>query len=100
MQWISILVTHIYFIRARRAQKVLSEDLPYRAPLGIYGTFFALFFCILIAFTKNFNVFTKGSYGNFDYKNFITGTCLSLPLPSFHPFSKQASPQELFGWYI
>jgi len=79
---------------------VLSKDLPYRAPLGIYGTYFALFFCILIAFTKNFNVFTKGSYGNFDYKNFITGTCLSClfsSLQSLCRFPKQAMPQESLG---
>ena len=38
-------------------------------------------FCILIALTKNYNVFVHSpkTYGNFDYKNFITGY-LGIPL--------------------
>ncbi|EKG15074.1 Amino acid/polyamine transporter I [Macrophomina phaseolina MS6] len=79
LTWISILVTHIYFVRARQAQNVAKESLAYVSPFGIWGSYFALGFCILIAFTKNFPVFTKGSYGNFDYKNFITGY-LGIPL--------------------
>lgn len=72
--WISILVTHIYFVKARRAQKIPDSAMPYVAPLGIYGSYGALALCVLVAFTKNFNVFTRSkSYGNFDYKNFITG---------------------------
>jgi len=51
----------------------------YRAPFGKWGSYFALFWCIIIAFTKNFPAFTKGSYGSFDYKNFITGY-LGIPL--------------------
>lgn len=79
LTWISILVTHIYFRRACNAQGVTPKQLPYAAPLGIYGSYFSLFFCCLIALTKNFSVFTKGSYGSFDYKNFITGY-LGIPL--------------------
>jgi amino acid transporter len=79
LTWISILVTHIYFVRARKAQGVPETSLAYKAPLGVAGSYVALFFCCLIALTKNFNVFTKGSYGDFDYKNFITGY-LGLPL--------------------
>lgn len=79
LTWISILVTHIYFVRARKAQGVEATSLAYRAPFGVAGSYFALFFCCLIALTKNFNVFTRGSYGDFDYKNFITGY-LGIPL--------------------
>jgi amino acid transporter len=80
LTWISILVTHIYFVRARRAQNVPNSELAYVAPLGIYGSYGALAFCILIAFTKSFNVFTHSpKYGNFDYKNFITAY-LGIPL--------------------
>ncbi len=37
--------------------------------------------CILIAITKNFSVFVHSpdTYGNFDYKNFVTGY-LGIPL--------------------
>ncbi|EPS36321.1 hypothetical protein H072_10185 [Dactylellina haptotyla CBS 200.50] len=75
LTWISILVSHVYFVRARNAQGVDPTTLAYRAPFGIYGTYFALFWCILIALTKNFNVFI----GKFDYKNFVTGY-LGIPL--------------------
>lgn len=76
LTWISILVSHISFVRAREAQNVPLESVPYRAPFGKWGSIVALFFCCLIALTKNFSVFTGGS---FDYKNFITGY-LGIPL--------------------
>ncbi|KAE9962514.1 hypothetical protein BLS_000227 [Venturia inaequalis] len=81
LAWISILVTHIYFVKARIAQGVPETSLPYKAPAGIMGSYIALFFCILISLTKNFDVFIKSpkTYGNFDYKNFITGY-LGIPL--------------------
>ena len=80
LTWISILVTHIYFRRACKAQGVTPKQLPYAAPLGIWGSYFSLFWCCLIALTKNFAAFTHDkSYGNFDYKNFITGY-LGIPL--------------------
>ncbi|KAF3107535.1 hypothetical protein TWF569_007496 [Orbilia oligospora] len=75
LTWISILVSHIYFVRARNAQGVDPKTLAYRAPFGVAGTYFALFFCILIALTKNFDVFV----GGFKYKTFITGY-LGIPL--------------------
>ncbi|GME43274.1 Amino acid/polyamine transporter I [Neofusicoccum parvum] len=79
LTWISILVTHIYFVKARVAQNVPKESMAYVSPFGIWGSYIALGFCILIAFTKNFPVFTKGEWGNFDTKNFITGY-LGIPL--------------------
>jgi yeast amino acid transporter len=71
LTWISILVSHIYFVKARNAQGVDPRSLRYKSPFGLWGTYVALAFCCLIALTKNFAVFTKGDYGNFDYKNFI-----------------------------
>jgi amino acid transporter len=83
LTWISILVTHIYFVKARRAQGITNDQMPYIAPFGLIGSYIALFFCILIAFTKNFAVFAHDrsptGYGDFDYKNFITGY-LGIPL--------------------
>lgn len=107
LTWISILVSHIYFVRARRAQvcdnarrvpsrrirglfkcmskrmiadttliQGISDDvMPYKSPFGLSGSVIALFFCCLIALTKNFSVFVDG----FDYKDFITGY-LGIPL--------------------
>jgi amino acid transporter len=73
LTWISILVTHIWFTRARKAQGLADEQMPYVAPGGIYGSVGALFMCILVALTKNFDVFVGGDFGNEKYKNFITG---------------------------
>ncbi|RMZ74813.1 hypothetical protein DV737_g5716, partial [Chaetothyriales sp. CBS 132003] len=77
--WISILVTHICFVRARKAQNLPDSSMPFVAPFGIYGSYGALFMCVLIALTKNYPAFTKGTYGDFDYKTFITGY-LGIPI--------------------
>ncbi|KAI9733091.1 MAG: hypothetical protein M1834_003638 [Cirrosporium novae-zelandiae] len=81
LTWISILLTHIYFVRARVAQNIPPTSLAYQSPFGIYGSAIALAFCILIALTKNYTVFVHDpdDYGNFDYKTFITGY-LGIPL--------------------
>ncbi|VUC32763.1 unnamed protein product [Clonostachys rosea] len=76
LSWIAILVTHIYWCRARKAQGVTNEMLPYAAPLGVWGSYGALFMCILIALCKNFEVFTKG---NWDTASFVTGY-LGIPI--------------------
>lgn len=69
LTWVSILVTYLYFMRAVKAQGYDRTQFTYFAPMQPYGTWFALFFCILIALTKNFTVFI----GEFNYKDFITG---------------------------
>ncbi|KAI2636436.1 putative amino acid permease [Hypomontagnella submonticulosa] len=77
MTWISILVTHIWFVRARRAQNLPDSAMPYTAPLGIWGSYGALFMCCLIALTKNYDVFV-GDWSK-KYPTFITGY-LGIPL--------------------
>ncbi|OJJ67374.1 hypothetical protein ASPBRDRAFT_200092 [Aspergillus brasiliensis CBS 101740] len=80
LTWISLLVTHIYFVRARKAQNVPVTDLAYRAPLGAAGSYVALVFCIIICLTKSYDCFTHNKkWGNFDYKTFITAY-LGIPL--------------------
>ena len=82
LTWISILVSHIYFVRARRAQGITKQSMAYTAPLSLYGTYFALVFCIIIAIFSNFRVFVHVSTRenpSFDYKTFITGY-LGIPL--------------------
>ena len=71
--WICIILSHICFVRARRAQGIADEHVVYRAPTGIWGSWFALAFCVLIALTKNFAAFIHTAQSDFDYKNFITG---------------------------
>ena len=53
MAWISLLVSHIWFVRARRAQGITDDMMPYVAPFGLWGSIIGLFFCCLIALTKN-----------------------------------------------
>ncbi|KAI1393830.1 putative amino acid permease [Hypoxylon trugodes] len=77
MTWISILVTHIWFVRARRAQNLEDHAMPYVAPLGIWGSYGALFMCCLIALTKNYDVFV-GDWSK-KYPTFITGY-LGIPI--------------------
>ncbi|KAF2213828.1 hypothetical protein CERZMDRAFT_95859 [Cercospora zeae-maydis SCOH1-5] len=106
LTWISILVSHIYFVKARRAQGVPDDSalLRYKSPFGLWGSYGALAFCCLIALTKNFTVFVPGDYGSFDYKNFITGY-LGIPLYLIMIFgwkyimgTKQVRPEEADLW--
>ncbi|RYP61822.1 hypothetical protein DL769_007547 [Monosporascus sp. CRB-8-3] len=76
MTWVSILVTHIWFVRARRAQGLANSAMPYVAPLGIYGSYGALAMCILISLTKSFQVFVKGEWST---ATFIT-SYLGIPV--------------------
>lgn len=70
LTWISILVTHIFFMKALSAQGIdRNKDLVYKAPFQPYGSYIALAFCFLIAIFKNFTAFVF----SFDKTNFITG---------------------------
>ncbi|PHH51999.1 Dicarboxylic amino acid permease [Ceratocystis fimbriata CBS 114723] len=69
LTWISILITHIYFVKGRVAQGLTDDQMPYVAPFGLWGSYIALFLCIVVAITKNFTAFI----GGFDKVNFITG---------------------------
>ncbi|KAI0456134.1 amino acid permease [Xylaria acuta] len=73
LSWISILVTHIWFVRARKAQGLTNEMMPYTAPLGIWGSYLALFICVLVAITKNFDAFIPSLSVKANYTAFITG---------------------------
>jgi amino acid transporter len=95
LTWISILICHVHFVKARKAQGVPDSALAYVAPFGIIGSYIAIGFCCLIAFFKAFNVF----FGNFDYSTFIT-SYLGIPLYiimivgyKFIMKSKHASPE-------
>lgn len=70
LTWVSILVTHIFFMKALAAQGIdRKRDLVYRAPFQPYGSYIALGFCIIIALIKNFTAFLF----EFDKTSFITG---------------------------
>lgn len=85
LTWISILISHIFFVRARKAQNIPDSALAYVAPLGVWGSWGALIFSCLIAFFKGFALFcykktaAKGITPVFDWRTFIT-TYLGIPL--------------------
>ncbi|KAL9039044.1 MAG: hypothetical protein Q9180_002765 [Flavoplaca navasiana] len=101
LTWISILVTHIYFVKARQAQGIEKHQLAYTAPFGLPGTYFALGFCIVIAIFKNFDVFIhvpdREGGENFDYVNFITGY-LGIPLYLGMIFGYKLLNPKSKGW--
>ncbi|KAF9883408.1 hypothetical protein FE257_003491 [Aspergillus nanangensis] len=72
LTWISILITHIRFVRGRALQNIPDSAMPYVAPQGARGSIIAVIVCAIVALTKNFGVFiTQGK--PFDYASFITG---------------------------
>lgn len=73
LTWISILVTYIFFLKARRAQNIPDSAMPYVAPQGVIGTAIALFFCILICLTKNFDAFIQRGTVKLQVTDFVTG---------------------------
>lgn len=70
LAWACILVIHIRFMQALKAQGIPRSSLAYKSPFQPYGTYFALTICVLVIFLKNFTVFLGHP---FLYKTFITG---------------------------
>jgi yeast amino acid transporter len=72
LTWISILISHIYFVKAHKAQNIPDAALAHVAPLGVWGSWGALIFSCLIAFFKGFALFcykktaAKGTTPAFD----------------------------------
>ncbi|KAL5356622.1 amino acid permease/ SLC12A domain-containing protein [Aspergillus floccosus] len=80
LTWMSILIIHVAFVRARQIQKIPDMALVFRAPFGPYGSWVALAFCILIAVVRTFDVFDQDGYpSRFNYWAFFT-SYLGLPL--------------------
>ncbi|KAF7585601.1 hypothetical protein BBP40_010485 [Aspergillus hancockii] len=79
LTWISILVVHIMFTRARTAE--VSKALTFKAPFGVVGSWVALILCVFITFMRGFDAVAErdGSTDGFDYKAFIT-SYIGIPL--------------------
>jgi amino acid transporter len=48
LNWVSLLVSHICFRRALKAQGISLQDLPYVSKLQPWGSYYALFMSILV----------------------------------------------------
>ncbi|KAK6908424.1 amino acid transporter [Kwoniella mangroviensis CBS 10435] len=67
LTWVSILASHVAFMRGMKAQGISRDTLPYKAPFEPYLTYFSLFMICLVCLFKGFDAFMP-----FDYKTFIT----------------------------
>jgi amino acid transporter len=71
LTWISILVSHIYFVRARAAQNIPDSALSFVSPFGANGSMtFLVFACIILVF-NGWVDFVDHDGMKFDWKNFI-----------------------------
>ncbi|ODV69349.1 hypothetical protein HYPBUDRAFT_103124 [Hyphopichia burtonii NRRL Y-1933] len=68
--WFSVLLIHIRFMAALKAQGIPRSSLSYTAPLQPYLSYGAITVCTIIILIKNFTAFLGDT---FDYKGFITG---------------------------
>ncbi|TVY85441.1 Dicarboxylic amino acid permease [Lachnellula suecica] len=75
LTWISILVSHIYFVRARRAQHIPDTALAYVSPFGTIGSSAALVFALVILIFNGWGTFVNG----FDWRNFIV-SYIGIPI--------------------
>ena len=80
LTWISILVTHISFVRARKAQGIPDKALEFRARFGLPGTYLALVLCLFISVTIAFDSFSfESGERKFNVKSFIA-SYISIPV--------------------
>jgi amino acid transporter len=67
LTWISILASHVAFMKGMKAQGISRDTLPYKSPFQPYLTYFALVFTCVLCFFKGFDSFMP-----WDYTSFIT----------------------------
>jgi len=65
LTWLSILYSHIRFMKALKAHNISRDDLPYKAPFQPWGAWFAFVSTILITFFKGFDTFMPWNAANF-----------------------------------
>lgn len=75
LTWSSIPTTHVGFCKAVNAQDVPSDNVAYRSPFSIVGSYVALIFLSILILTKSFDVFLT----KFDAKLFVVGY-IGLPV--------------------
>lgn len=74
LTWISILITHICFVRARKAQGISDDMLVFKARFGLPGTWLGLVLCVFISSTMIFNSLSiQRSKIKFDPTKFLAG---------------------------
>ncbi|CZT00364.1 related to aromatic amino acid transport protein aroP [Rhynchosporium agropyri] len=82
LTWISILVSHICFVRARKAQHIEDIALAYVSPFGVKGSYAALIFACIITLFNGWPTIVRNPVTGerFDWRNFIV--CY-IPIPIY-----------------
>lgn len=75
LTWIGILIAHIQFMKAMKAQGMSRDSLPWKAPLQPFSSYFAVVFVSIVVFFKGWNAFLI----KFDWRSFITNY-IGLPI--------------------
>ncbi|KAJ4307086.1 lysine permease [Collariella sp. IMI 366227] len=63
--WASTCLSHLYFMRALKAQGISREELPYVSRFQPYTAYYGLFFNVLIALTQGFTAFINWNVSDF-----------------------------------
>jgi amino acid transporter len=69
LSWASILIMHISFVRARKAQQIPDDEVPFKAPFGIFGSWTALVLCISIPVMRAIELSDRNHYTDRDHYN-------------------------------
>ncbi|KAI0546916.1 AAT family amino acid transporter [Xylaria curta] len=60
--WSSVCITYLRFYYGLRHNGISRESLPYKAPLQPFLAYFALCFCVVVAFFNGFDAFFPGKF--------------------------------------
>ncbi|KAL3445226.1 amino acid permease/ SLC12A domain-containing protein [Aspergillus insuetus] len=69
LSWASILIMHISFVRARKAQQIPDDEAPFKALFGIFGSWTALVLCISIPVMSAIELSDRNHYTDQDHYN-------------------------------
>ncbi|KAH8917433.1 hypothetical protein BT69DRAFT_1339151 [Atractiella rhizophila] len=79
LMWAAISFMHLRFVKACKLQGIDRNSLPYKAPLGVTGSYISLFFILLLLITRGFDTFMP-----FNHKTFITTYLGIVIMPIFY----------------
>lgn len=65
LTWMTILYSHMRFMRGLKAQGISRDDLPYKAPFQPWGNWLAFVSTVIITFFKGFDTFIPWNVANF-----------------------------------
>ncbi|KAL3458543.1 amino acid permease/ SLC12A domain-containing protein [Aspergillus heterothallicus] len=80
LAWASILIMHISFVRARKARNIPGDEIPFKAPFGMFGSWAALVLCISIPIMRAIELSDRKFYKKGIDVWAIVTTYLGIPL--------------------